>query len=135
MTYSLPRIGSSLIVKNQDKILLVKRNKNPMRGKFVIPGGKIEPFESIANAGIREIKEETGLDVEVIEQICTVEIIVPEKEHRIVIYSWATIIGGELIAGSDSLEPNFYSKCQIEKLDLTDTVREVLKKIDFISKD
>ncbi|MGA2736190.1 MAG: NUDIX domain-containing protein, partial [Bryobacteraceae bacterium] len=66
MAETLPRIGSAMIVKDEaNRILLGKRDKDPQRGSWVLPGGKIRAFESIAEAAARELEEETGLKVEV----------------------------------------------------------------------
>ena len=55
----LPRVGSALLVRNEaNQILLGKRNKDPQRGNWVIPGGKIHAFESIAEAAVRELREQ-----------------------------------------------------------------------------
>jgi len=63
MNEGLPRVGSALIVRDEaNRILLGKRNKDPQRGNWVLPGGKIHAFESIAQAAARELEEETGLD-------------------------------------------------------------------------
>lgn len=65
MPECLPRIGSALLVRDElNRILLGKRNKDPQRGSWIIPGGKIHAFESIAEAAARELHEETGLIVE-----------------------------------------------------------------------
>lgn len=130
---NLPRVGSALVVRDGDRILLARRNKTPNLGKWVLPGGKIEPFESIAAAGEREIHEETGIQVRVGEQIGVFEIIVPPTEHRLVIYSWADHVGGELRAGSDALEPRFFSRAEIPSLELTEVVTLVLRKIGWLN--
>lgn len=128
----LPRVGSALVVRDGDRILLARRNKTPNLGKWVLPGGKIEPFETIAAAGEREIQEEAGIAVRVTNQIGVFEIIAPPTEHRLVIYSWADRTGGELRAGSDALEPRFFSRDEILALDLTDVVSQVLRKIGWL---
>lgn len=128
----LPRVGSALVVREGDKILLARRNKSPNRGRWVIPGGKVEPFESISAAGEREILEETGLVVRVGEQIGVFEIISPPNEHRLIIYSWADRVGGDLRAGSDALEPQFFYRSGIQSLDITEIVKTVLRKIDWL---
>lgn len=129
---NMPRVGSALVVRDGKKILLARRNKDPSMGKWVLPGGKIEPFESIASAGEREIREETGIDVAVADHIGVFEIIAPPKEHRIIIYSWADFIGGSLREGSDALEPRFFDREEISTLDLTETVSAVLRKIGWV---
>jgi len=52
---TLPRVGSAVIVRDEaNRILLGKRNKDPQRGSWILPGGKIQAFESIAQAAARE---------------------------------------------------------------------------------
>src|SRR5438552_19110550 len=105
MPECLPRVGSALLVRNEaNQILLGKRNKDPQKGSWVIPGGKIRAFESIAEAATRELREETGLDVEIQGQFRVYEIINPPDEHRIVIYSWGKVVGGSATASDDLSE-------------------------------
>ena len=132
MAEQLPRIGSAVLVKKNNTILLARRKKEPNFGKWVIPGGKIEPFESIKQAGEREILEETGLQVRITEQIGVFEIIEPQKEHRIIIYSWAEFLGGELKASSDIFEPKFVKKIEVRSLELSEIVTKVLRLAKWI---
>src|SRR5258708_17223718 len=102
MNDTLPRIGSALLVQDEgNRILLGQRNKDPQRGSWVIPGGKIHAFERIADAATRELQEETGLTVQVGSQFKAYEIVNPPNEHRIVIYSWAKVTGGTPRASND----------------------------------
>jgi 8-oxo-dGTP diphosphatase len=127
MSEGLPRVGSALIVRDEaNRILLGKRNKDPQRGNWVLPGGKIHAFESIADAAARELAEETGLTVEVQQQFRVYEIINPPQEHRLVIYSWAKVIGGDLRASDDISEVKFVSLHELGDLPLTPLVRVVL---------
>ncbi len=128
MSDTLPRIGSALLVKDErNRILLGQRNKDPQRGFWVIPGGKIQAFEKIADAAVREIHEETGLAVEVGDHFKVYEIVNPPNEHRIVIYSWAKVIGGTPKASDDLLEVRFFSAEELPDLPLTPLVRTVLQ--------
>ena len=52
-----------------DKILLVKRRTSPFKGYWALPGGRVNPGETIAQTIIREVKEETGLDVKIDSKI------------------------------------------------------------------
>ena len=122
----LPRVGSALVIQNGDRVLLGVRNKEPNRGKWVLPGGGVEPFESVKDAAKREIAEETGLVVEVGDQIGVFEIIEPPNEHRLIVYSWATPIQGDLRADSDVLELRFVDRAELSQLDVSPIVRKVL---------
>jgi 8-oxo-dGTP diphosphatase len=129
----LPRVGSALIVRDEaNRILLGKRNKDPQRGNWILPGGKIHAFESIADAAARELAEETGLTVEVQRLFRVYEVINPPHEHRIVIYSWAKAVGGDLRASDDISEVKFVSLRELGDLPLTPLVREVLADAGYI---
>jgi len=128
MNNTLPRIGSALLVRDErNRILLGQRNKDPQRGLWVIPGGKINAFERIGEAGARELEEETGLRVEVGSQFRVYEIVNPPSEHRIVIYSWAKALGGTPQASDDLCDVKFFSADELGNLQLTPLVRRVLE--------
>jgi len=124
---ALPRIGSAVIVIDGDSVLLGVRGKEPHRGKWVLPGGKVRPFESIDDAARREIREETGLEIHVEGQLGVWEIIEPPAEHRVIVYSVARPVGGELRASSDLADVRYWRIDELDTLDLTPTVRSVLR--------
>src|SRR5580700_8218514 len=133
MAENLPRIGSALLVRDEvNRILLGKRNKDPQRGSWVIPGGKIHAFESIAEAAARELREETGLIVEVGDHFNVYEIINPPNEHRIVIYSWGKVVGGEAKASDDISELKFFELDELGEVPVTPLVRRVLSDAGFV---
>ncbi|HXM47302.1 MAG TPA: NUDIX domain-containing protein [Pyrinomonadaceae bacterium] len=135
MPEGLPRVGSALLVRDEaNRILLGKRNKDPQRGSWIIPGGKIRPFESIGGAGARELREETGLDVEVQGQFRVYEIINPPDEHRIVIYSWGKVVGGIAKASDDISELAFFSSDQLSDLQTSPLVRRVLADAGLVAR-
>ncbi|HJT67066.1 MAG TPA: NUDIX domain-containing protein [Pyrinomonadaceae bacterium] len=133
---TLPRIGSAVLVRDgANRILLGKRNKDPQRGSWILPGGKIHPFESIGEAAARELREETGLDIEVSAQFRVYEVINPPDEHRIVIYSWAKLLGGTAVASDDISEVQFFSPDRLEDLQTSPLVRRVLIDAGVMRKD
>ncbi|MDO8461234.1 MAG: NUDIX domain-containing protein [Deltaproteobacteria bacterium] len=74
------RVGVGVVVRdNKNRILMEKRSDCSLWG---LPGGKIEPGESVTQAALREVKEETGLDVEITKFIG----IYSEPENRIVTF-------------------------------------------------
>src|SRR6185369_3974053 len=56
-----PRVGVGAVLIHQDKVLLIQRGKEPLRGRWVVPGGTVELGETLEEALVREIQEETGL--------------------------------------------------------------------------
>ncbi|WP_440119727.1 NUDIX domain-containing protein [Paenibacillus sp. QZ-Y1] len=91
-----PRIGVGAVILNErNEVLLVWRNREPEQHTWSIPGGKIDPYESIETAVIREIKEEVDLDIAIDQLLCTAETIRPERqEHWIsVLYSTRLLSG------------------------------------------
>ena len=96
----------------------------PQRGSWVIPGGKIHAFEKIAEAAARELQEET---VEVGSQFKVYEIVNPPNEHRIVIYSWAKVVGGIPKASDDLSAVRFFTVEELGNIPLTPLVRKVLE--------
>ena len=71
-TPRIPCVGA-LIYDAAGRLLLVQRGREPARGSWSIPGGKVEPGESPHAAVVREVWEETGLDVEPLALVGTVE--------------------------------------------------------------
>lgn len=130
-TRPTPRIGSAVVVVDDGKILLGVRDKEPNRGKWVLPGGKVRPFESLAAAAVREIREETGLDVAVTGQIGAYEIIEPPDEHRIIVFSRAAPVGGTLCAGTDLAEVRYFDRMELRTLDVSEVVQRVLEEIGW----
>lgn len=136
MNEHLPRVGAAAVVENRfGEILLGVRNKDPQRGKRVFPGGGIKPFESYNDAIHREVLEETGLKIELGSKIGVYEIINPPDEHRIIIFSHARVIGGNLKASSDLLSAEFFSAERIRSKMrplLTATTERVLRDIRIL---
>jgi 8-oxo-dGTP diphosphatase len=128
---SIPRVGSAVIVVDGDRVLMGRRDKDPQRGKWVLPGGGVRPFESVEDAAKRELLEETGLQIEVDRQAGVFEIIDP-PEHRVIVYSWGRPVGGELRASTDLSEIRFVERRTLASLDLTPFVREVLERMGML---
>ena len=63
------RTATAIIIFPQDKILLIKRRTLPFTGYWALPGGRVDPGETVEQTIAREVKEETGLNVEVVRKI------------------------------------------------------------------
>ncbi len=91
----------SILVVQGDRVLLGKRLGEPGRGQWALPSGYIEFEDDFVSSAIREMREETGLDVAV-ESILNVQsAFLPPAYHFLGIFLLAHVVGGELVAGDD----------------------------------
>lgn len=63
------KTAAAIIAFPSDRILLIKRATVPFRGYWALPGGKVDAGETIEETVVREVKEETGIEVEIVEKI------------------------------------------------------------------
>lgn len=92
-----PRIGLAVIVMKDDKVLLGKRKGSHGDGTWCFPGGHLEKYEEFADCALREVTEETGLDVNLIDEypIAATNDFFPEDDkHYVTLYVRAKYIGG-----------------------------------------
>ena len=94
-------VGVGVAVIDQGRILLVRRANDPGRGLWAVPGGKVDMGERLTEAAAREVREETGLLVEVGELVWAGEHI-SDQVHIVLIDFLGTLIGGDLAAGDDA---------------------------------
>ncbi|WP_085829344.1 NUDIX domain-containing protein [Clostridium massiliodielmoense] len=87
----------AVIINEKNQILLLLRNKEPEKGCWSIPGGKVEMFETLEDAIKREIKEEVNLDIEIVKLLTvTNHIIVKENTHWVAPTFLVKIINGQV---------------------------------------
>lgn len=92
---------SVVVIQNENEILLVRHRKGN-RQYWVLPGGRLEYGETFYECAVRELKEETGLDVEVDKLIYLSEAIAPDRSRHIVnVYLTAHVTGGEMQVGNE----------------------------------
>ena len=123
-----PIVGVGAVIICDGKILLEKRRNEPGKGKWSIPGGLVELGETAEQTVIREVEEETGLNVEKPEHIDVVDNIIRDKNgevkyHFVIIDYFVKLKGGELQVGSDAGELRWVTFDEAEKYDLTKTLK------------
>ncbi len=101
-----PIACTGAIVWRGDEVLLIRRGKAPRKGEWSIPGGRIEFGEMMRFAALREVREETGCEVE-IAGLCDVVDSVVEGIHAVLIDFNARWVSGEPMAGDDADEAMF----------------------------
>jgi 8-oxo-dGTP diphosphatase len=107
----IPGVGAVVLreVMGRTEVLLIRRSSEPMAGGWSLPGGAIELGETIRDACVRETLEETGMNVEPVAEIETVDIIERDFEgrvqyHYVVVDVLCRVVGGDLVAGTDASE-------------------------------
>lgn len=102
-------MGVGAVVIHEDRVLLVRRGKEPMRGRWLVPGGTVEWGETLEEAVVREVREETGLTVRPREMVAVLDRIQREDDAR-VLYHFVIVdylcdwVEGTPRAGSDAEE-------------------------------
>jgi 8-oxo-dGTP diphosphatase len=96
-----PAPSITILVEDNGRVLLGKRRGNPGKGTWALPSGYIDYEEDFLTAAIRETKEETGLEVEVLSIINVISSFVSPLDHFLGVYVSARVGGGELAAGDD----------------------------------
>jgi ADP-ribose pyrophosphatase YjhB (NUDIX family) len=121
------------IVFQDNRVLLVKRGKEPGLGRWSIPGGAVDVGESVKSALQREIEEETGLEVKVMDLVEIFERIIPDAQgkilyHYVLLDYWCGVEGGQLKAQSDAADAGFFPVLSLETMNLPRETAEVIRK-------
>ncbi len=127
-----PQVAVAAVVfDDRGRVLLVERGRPPGAGLWTVPGGRLELGESLAAGVAREVREETGLEVEVDELVAVVErssLSPPTPYHYVILDYLAHYRGGEPRAGSDARAARFCAEDELAALPLTEGLLPVLAK-------
>jgi 8-oxo-dGTP diphosphatase len=135
-----PMVGVGGVVIVEGRALLIRRGSEPLLGEWSIPGGMLELGETLEEGVARELLEETGLTVRVIELIEVFDRIYVEsmaganeerkgpRFHYVIVDYLCERVGGDAVAGSDVTELVFASEEELDKYKLTETATRILKK-------
>ena len=101
-----PLVGVGAVIVHEGRVLLVQRGREPMKGRWTIPGGLIEIGETLSDAVVRETREETGLEVEPIELVELLDRIHRQngrvRYHYVIADYLCRVAGGTLAAADDA---------------------------------
>ncbi len=125
---TLPTVAVGAFIFDRDgHILLVERGTPPAKGQWSVPGGKLEMNETLAQAVAREVREETGLVIEVGALACVVERM-SEGYHYVILDYLARVIGGELAPASDVIDARWVTNDDLPTMALTDGLLTLLER-------
>ena len=128
---SLPSPAASVLLVKDDKVLLIKRGKQPSKGLWSLPGGSKEDDESFEECAKRELFEETELVVDELENIGTRERVSLDANgnvaRRYIITTFLAFqFSGSLKAGDDAADAGWFTYVQVQNLQTTDGLMEFL---------
>jgi len=121
----IPCVGA-VATDGQGRLLMIKRGREPGAGLWSIPGGRIEPGESDAEALVREMLEETSLTVEVGRLLGRVQrpflagAVIDIRDYEVV------VTGGTLRPGDDAAEARWVAAADLNSLEITEGLIEAL---------
>lgn len=106
--YQNPAPAAGAVIINDGKILLVRRSIDPGKDDWCIPAGFTEWNEHPQQTAVRELKEETGLDISIKDIFDIFMGMDDPRTHAVLILYLAEITGGQLVAGDDASEAHYF---------------------------
>ena len=141
--HPVPAVAAVII--DEGKILLIKRGAEPSKGKWSIPGGRLEWSETLVEALKREVREETGLEIEVGKVAGVFDLIIKPPNanhitlnsqrstlnvyHYVLIDYLARAVGGTLAPGDDADDARWVPISSLDEYELTAHLRERLREM------
>jgi 8-oxo-dGTP diphosphatase len=122
-----------VVIWKADKFLLIQRGTPPRLGQWSIPGGRQELGETVKEAALREIKEETGLSVRITDFLGVVDSIQKDQKGQIEFHATLVDFSAEWISGhanasSDVIDCAWHRVEDLEVLKLWEETTRIIKK-------
>jgi len=122
----------SVAVVRDGRVLLVRRARPPSQGLYAFPGGKVEAGETLEQAALRELKEETGLEAHDFRPVETIFIEGSGEDHpvdyRLTVFG-AAYAGGEPQPADDAETAAFYTLAEMAAMPLADSVFTIAEEL------
>jgi 8-oxo-dGTP diphosphatase len=128
-----PIVGVGALIFHRGRILMAERGKEPLKGWWSLPGGALEVGESLDCAVRREVREETGLEIEpmgmfeIFERLMRDEAGVAEYHYVLIDYI-CRVTGGRLCAGDDVSRVEWVKPEDLKWLQITEGTLEVIER-------
>jgi 8-oxo-dGTP diphosphatase len=128
-----PELAVGAVVTDADRLLLVRRGRGAAQGRWSVPGGRVERGETLAEAVVRELAEETGLEGVCGPFIGWVERIDEEHHYVIMDFQVAVLDPHAAVAGDDAAEVAWVPLIDVAEWSLVDGLAEFLADNDIIT--
>ncbi|MCP8317012.1 MAG: NUDIX hydrolase [archaeon] len=132
-----PMVGVGAFIEKNGSVLLVKREHEPSKGKWSLPGGLVNLGERIRDAIKREVEEEVGLKVDVVKIVDVFDSIEYDDKgrvrfHYVIVGFMVKPIGGEARGSEEASQVKWFKVEELKDLDMTSTTRKLLKEVNFL---
>jgi mutator protein MutT len=128
-----PILGVGAIIADSGRVLLVERGHDPLKGVWSVPGGVVEVGEYLKDAVRREVREETGLEVEPVSIVEVFERIMPDASgrteyHYVLVDYLCRVTGGRLHAESDVSDARWVPRAELGSYRITEGTLDVIER-------
>ena len=132
-----PRVGVGAVILHEDKVLLVRRGKSPSVGKWSLPGGLVELGETTTEAIAREIVEECGIKIRVVDVAGVITRVVRDDDdriryHYVLVDYLAYPDSMDVVAGSDAAEAHWFEIERVGELDTTPGLLDMIRRAEAL---
>lgn len=128
------RAAAAVVVRADGRLLLIRRGTEPQRGRWSVPGGRVEPGETVAEAAVREAFEETGARVRAERELGVVRVPAGADLVYEVHDVAATFLGGTLRPGDDADAVCWADPGELAALETTDGLLEHLARFGILKR-